>query len=314
MMRYRKTLVILLMALFASSIAGWGIWRTSSPEKKTAHTKTTPDKEENRRSGEQNPLQELYNSASEDIKSKNYASAAEKLRRIAATDPKFKDAAVKAETVQQLASETALSSTTGQPSPTEANPTTASTSSGSSDDDSSSPPGSSSEPSSPPPSQAGAGNPTPPTLTPKPKDVPIDATPFSILPAQIEGYTPVHKRWVTEPKEADAGYRPTDPAAAIELDFVVILAAKYGKDSDAENRLKEEKERFPESSQNITVNGHRAYFGTYNERRPDLYPALSSLMWVRDNWFLSVTVVPGSFPSTDYKREIAIGVAQQFGY
>ena len=155
-----------------------------------------------------------------------------------------------------------------------------------------------------------------------PKSIPADATPFDLLVGEINGYRTAQNGWLDKPFQAGSTYLPGNLATAKQIDRVLTTIAKYDSAARAKERLNNEKALFPVGGRDVTVNNHQAYFGHYEESRPDRFPILVSLAWARDNWVFIIQIIPTidddnnppTQPSTDYKLGIAKDVAEQLGY
>lgn len=296
----RICLVILVVALLATPF-GLGCRRGRKIEKATT-------KQERR----EVKLEKLYNQALKDLERKKFADAKFKFQHILAMEPNYKDARKKlAETVQQLAQAQGISA---PQQPTEASP-------GTTTQPGTTPPAQTPQGTTPPTGTTGGTTPqqntTPPSDTTEiPRDIPDQTTPYDLLPQTLNGYVTAQKIWVLNPVEAAGRYNPTDINISGPIEFLMITVAKFENREEAEKRLALEKERFPYQNKNLTVNGHSAYFGLYDETHPEIFPYMSLLTWLRNNWFFSITVVPRSLPSPlpDFMQDVAVGAAKQMGY
>lgn len=146
------------------------------------------------------------------------------------------------------------------------------------------------------------------------------STPFNVMPGALAGYKVIQRSWIRKPVVAGSVYVPKSPAVAHELDRVILTVAKLDDTSLSDKRYKFQKEMFPITALNLTVNNHPAYFALYNESHPEKFPILASLSWTRGKWFFSLDLMPNldweakTQPSYEYKQGIALDIAKKLGY
>ncbi|MFQ5574071.1 MAG: hypothetical protein ACE5E0_00410 [Terriglobia bacterium] len=228
-------------------------------------------------------LGKLYKDALEDVKEKRFDDAAGKFEALLDVAPDYKDARRKLRDTIKKRNET---------------------------------------PSEVPPSErtgdaAPGGKDSKVTAVPKrssPRAIPAEATPLDLLPAKIDGYKTVERKWESPGVEAYGRYDPKDKFQKEKIETVFIVVSKWKSKSETEDRFVAQKDFFPEKPKVHGVNGHSASFGLTLETRPDIFPSMGSLSWERTTWFFAVEVVPISTPSRDYKRAVGLEVASRFGY
>jgi len=251
-------------------------------------------------------LERLYKQALKDIERKKFTEAKFKLQHILAMEPNYKKAREKLkETVKAIAEEQAKKEEKAAAQPGVSGTTT--------------------QPGTTPQPSPGEQSPSEPPTTPSeaaesPKDIPLGATPYDLLPPSdytpaLNGYVAGRKVWVIRPIEAAGRYNPTDINISGYIEFVMITIAQFENKTEADKRLALEKERYPNQNKDLTVNGHSAYFGLYDESHPEIFPYLSQLVWTRNNWFFSIMNVPRKLDQ-DYSlhEKVAKDIARQMGY
>ncbi len=270
----------------------------------------------------QKKIEDLYKEALVDVKEEKYAAATTKLNQALKVDPNNKKVQAKLKEVKVLAKKKGNSSSTGtttQSGSSTASPTTGSTSAttdtpSTQTGTTSSNTGSSSTTNSGTTTDNSSSNQTNQTTGNTLKDIPSDATPLSILPEKLTGYSTASRGWIIEPSQAQGRYAPVDKTIKKEIDMVLITVAKFEKESVAKAHYNSEKELFPKDSKTVEVNGHDIYFGTYAESNPDLFPPSSTLTWTRNEWVFAVRVIPVNKLSADRLKDISVKLAEQVKY
>lgn len=267
----------------------------------------------------QKKIEDLYKEALADVKEEKYASATGKLNQALKVDPNNKKVQAKLKEVKVLAKKkensapagSTSSTTTTQPSSsttpttdttptqtgTQGNAVSSGASTGASSTTTSNNTGSSDQP-------------TESAL----KDIPSDATPLSVLPEKLTGYSTASRGWITEPSQAQGRYSASDKDVQKEVEMVLVTAAKFEEESIAKAHYGGEKELFPVDSKTVEVNGHDAYFGTYAESKPDLFPPSSTFTWIRNEWVFAIRVIPTNRLSADRLKDISVKLAEQVKY
>ena len=145
-------------------------------------------------------------------------------------------------------------------------------------------------------------------------EIPSDATPISLLPKTMAGYLISQNGWLQQPVQAGSTYLPKSEATKKQVDRILLTVAVYKTEKDAAAREKREKSTFPNQPKDVTVNGHSAYFGSYTEIKPEVFPTVSQLLWRRGKWYFSLQILPMSFPGNQYKLLILEDVAAKVRY
>lgn len=130
------------------------------------------------------------------------------------------------------------------------------------------------------------------------------ATPLSVLPAAVSGYS-VSNAWLSEPTIAGGTYLPKTASVAQKVDrvFSTVVRSKTAKGAAAS--LAAEKGKFPDDKASVMIDGNRAYSGAYG--------GVVTVAWVKGKWFFSIQVIPGEDPSVSFLRDVAIDVAKKLG-
>ena len=286
----RNRLVVLVVAIFLGIlifvVLPWGYKSYVKSKQATAAQQENPNIE----------LDKLYDGASKDLKNKKYDDALGKFESLIKVAPNYRDTKTKIREARSLRKNTL----------SELPPSERPSVSGENGNDGVTG------------NNAGKGNnnddPYRPPRRTSPKEIPADATPLSLLPEKIEGFKTVQRRWESQPIEAAGRYDPIDKDVKDKVEMVWIVVSKWKNKTEAETRLKNQKEAFPEDPQALGINGHNAHFSLTFESRPDIFPSVVTLAWDRVTWFFAIEVVPFSTPSTDYKKTIGEDVAAEFGY
>ena len=146
------------------------------------------------------------------------------------------------------------------------------------------------------------------------KEIGDDMVPIDVLPQSMAGYKIIQNGWLIEPHQAGSTFIPRDRAVREEIDRIIFTVAKHEDSREAKERYDSEKEIFAVDDKNININNHSAYFGLYNESKPDIFPPIARIMWTRQQWFFNVDVLPKGSPSISFKKQIAEDIVEKILY
>lgn len=128
-----------------------------------------------------------------------------------------------------------------------------------------------------------------------------DATPLSILPAKLDGYS-VSNGWLKKPTLAGATYEPKDGNKAVDRIFLTVSETTVKK---ASSKLDKEKKKYSLNSKDIKLEGATTYSG--------IYGGIYSVTWKDGRWWFSMQVLPGTEPTDDALKSTAQDIINKLG-